>query len=489
MFFKQSKTSLNIHNSNKSNKSSNLNINTPVINNTNNSTIPTLSEHLKTFYMIKPIQEHNAKNLVETELTKFYKTQEKDYFTEVSNIRFGKLSKPIIKTKKELKTVPYSYVGPLDLFCSTSHFCRQSPMKRQSTIVSSSTGRKRSHTGSNKEVVDNRQYIDNKALTNYYESINQKINGKNLKQYNKTILLSKLPLPIKKSLINQERMINSYNNVKNKRQKIEKVIIKKTKKNNGEDLLGSTSTKFQDTMQEKNIVDNNLKNDFKYKDNFWNITLRNKTSDGKYEKKGYINVGDNYDPRYIFFDINLKNEFIKNLSNCGKKKINNSLKKKEKFNKKESKSEIKLKIKNDKFLNFVSDENFHEPKTIKDLERFYNIKDLEIKGRNLLTVEAEREKKIRGRKLFYTKQNINELYIKEEKLKLQNNQNNLLNSHNNQNDIKNLYNHKNGINVPINKEKLLDDRMFAKNCNIKDFYKNLNLDTKCGNLINSLKDS
>ena len=129
--------------------------------------------------------------------------------------------------------------------------------------------------------------------------------------------------------------------------------------------------------------------DNKYRDNLWNITLRNLPHKGKYEKVGYINVGNNYEPRYTFFNINNTIEY---------------------FNNPRYRSEERKKVKN--ILSNLNENNYNL-KINQNLKIFQSIKDLEINGKNLLDVEEKRETEAKGRKIIYKRKELDYLLYKQ----------------------------------------------------------------------------
>ena len=112
--------------------------------------------------------------------------------------------------------------------------------------------------------------------------------------------------------------------------------------------------------------------DNKYRANLWNITFRNLPREGKYEKVGYINVRNNYEPRYTFFNINNSIEY---------------------FNSPRYRSEERKKIKN--ILSNLNENNYNL-KINQNLKIFQSIKDLEIKGK--IFIRCGRKKRNRSKR-------------------------------------------------------------------------------------------
>ena len=98
---------------------------------------------------------------------------------------------------------------------------------------------------------------------------------------------------------------------------------------------------------------------------------------------------NNYEPGYTFFNINNSIEY---------------------FNSPRYRSEERKKIKN--ILSNLNENNYNL-KINQNLKIFQSIKDLEIKGKNLLDVEEKRETEAKGRKIIYKRKELDYLLYKQ----------------------------------------------------------------------------
>ena len=279
-----------------------------------------------------------------------------------------------------------------------------------------------------KEFSDNFQLIDNKMLHSYYDNIRNRILKHKNKSTKNAIILKKIPFPIRESLIQQENVFKRALKNKKVNNKLKNYLKTKSHKDNDKDLLLNKLDDFQSKTQEKIIINKNITNDIKYRDNFWNITLRNPLVNGKYERLGYLNVGTILHPYYTLFNLNKNIEFIKN-----------------------PKSEKKIR-------QTITDLNeaTHMPKTKEQLYHLNSMKSLEVDGKNLLNFEIERESKLKGKIILYNRKNPEYLYMKEKG-----------------------YNNTNNANKTFeNLKEIANNKIFGNNYNIKDFYKHLNLTSK-----------
>ena len=162
-------------------------------------------------------------------------------------------------------------------------------------------------------------------------------------------------------------------------------------KDNVSDLLINKSKNFDKKNQELSIIDKNITDDNKYRDNLWNITLRNGAINGKYEKDGYLNVGNKYHPMFTIFKINKNIEYFSNpryeRSKTGEN-VNNK-------------------------LYLTLNENNYNLKIKNNLNVLNTIKNLEINGKNLLDTEDKRESEIKGKKILYNKHDLDYLFFKQ----------------------------------------------------------------------------
>ena len=347
---------------------------------------------------IKNLKDHKYKDKIRNILAKYKKEQEKNYFFTLKNISLGKASQSPSQSMKKFydknnNLIPYSYVGPPNLF-TLQHSIKKSTVRPSSILMSKLKGTNSlsisrfEKSKQNKDLlINNHQIIDNILLKNYYNEIRQRISKE--KKENKNKLLTSFPFPIKKSLINQEKIFKKLIKEKKLKNNMQEKLKKKSNKRNNEELLMNKNNLFDLKNEEFSIIDKNLTIDNKYRDNLWNITLRNLPHKGKYEKVGYLNVGNNFEPRYTFFNINRTIEYFNNPRNKSEEhKIN-------------------------KNILYNLNENNYNLKINQNLKILESIKDLEIKGKNLLDVEEKRETEAKGRKILYKRKELDYLLYKQ----------------------------------------------------------------------------
>ena len=384
--------------------------------------------------LIRSLKDFRGKDGIKQILNDYKKRQEKDYFTYERAISLGSIGKKK-KYDKENNLLPYSYVGPADIF---------TPIKKTKTLnnntiniskvtrnSSTSSVKKTKHVFNNSN--ENFQFVDNKSLRYYYEDIKKRINDQKNKKLEQKSLLIKLPRAIRKSLNDQENIFLKQAKTKRSSDKLEDYLKVKAHKESKNDLLMNKSNDFQNTMQEKIIVNKNITEDVKYRDNFWTVTLRNPIINGQYEKVGYLNVGNKYEPMFTLFNLNNNIEYVKNPKGKNKSISYKDL-----------------------------DENSHFPKTKQDLLHLNNIRSLKINGKNLLDLEINRENKIKGKKILYNKRNIEFMYDKEVSSNTPN---------------------KTAFIESYNFNDLSNNRVFADNFSMRDYYKGLNLTSKYSNSV------
>ena len=232
---------------------------------------------------------------------------------------------------------------------------------------------------------------------------------------------------IRNNLYKQELLFKKIKKEKQLKKISEENIKTKSKKNNIKDLLINKSSKYNQKNLEFSILDKNMNTENKYRNNFWNITLRNNSHYGKFEKLGYFNVGNKFEPTYTYFNMNKNLEFFmtpkKNQTDDGKKVLH--------------KKNLSLNI----------DDNLYSLKTRKNLKFLEHLRTLEVDGKNLLNLEEAREKKIKGNKILYKNEYLEYLYNKK-------------------------------INKLKFSDGVYDDKIFAKNYTKIDFMKNINLNLK-----------
>ena len=283
--------------------------------------------------------------------------------------------------------------------------------------------RKNKKVQNDKYLNDCYQIIDNKILHSYYNDIKNRVCNKKNRTVNNKIIFKKIPFPIRKCLINQENVFKTELKNKNIDNRLNRKLLLKSFKNEN-DLLINRIRDFQIKTQEKIIMNKNLTNDLKFRDNYWNITLRNPLINGKYEKAGYLNIGTDIDPKFTTFNINKNLEFIKN-----------------------PKSENK-----NYYTITDANELNHRVNAKQELKHLNSLKSIEIKGKNLLNFEIERESKLRGKIILYNKKNVEYLYLKEKEY--------------------------NGDKRKENMREIDDSRVFGNNYNKRDFYKNQNINSR-----------
>ena len=387
---------------------------------------------LRKMCLIRSLKDFSGKDEVKPILDNYEKRQQTNYFSYETAISLGSIF-PKKKYDKENNLLPHSYVGPSDIFSPTkkSKITSSSNNPKVPRNVSTSFVKKTKHSYINSN--DNFQFIDNMHLRSYYEDIKKRINDQKNKERDKKYLLIKLPYAIRKSLNNQENIFIKAAKTKRTIDRLEDYLKNKAHKDSKNDLLMNKSNDFQTTNQEKTIINKNITEDVKYRDNFWNVTLRNPMINGQYEKKGYLNIGNKYEPMFTLFNLNNNIEFVKDPKNKNRSSSFNNL-----------------------------DEDSHYPKTKQDLLRLSNIKSLKINGKNLLDYEMNRENKIKGKKILYNKRNIEYMYNKE---------------------IGNNMTNKISFTENINSNDLSNNRVFANNFDIKDYYKGVNLSSKYSNSV------
>ena len=401
------------------------------IDETNNSK-PQKIKKLNIIHRLKEFQE-NAKV---TQLLKDYaKRQEKDYFLTQNNIKFGKINSISKKSEQNFSPEPFSYQNNL----KKSNTLRSNSLLKYKSNVSISSGKIKNKdlNSINKNII-----IDNKYLKNYYNDIRKRISEEKQKKEDNYKLLLDVPYGVRKSLINQENIF--MKSMKN--QQIEKnlqlKIKNKCKKNNINELLINKSKNFDKKYQNYTIIEKNISEDNRYRDNLWYITLRNLPIHGKYEKIGYLNVGNNFQPMYTFFNINKTIEYFNNPQH--------------------QRNKIEEKKSNKLYLS-LNEDNYNL-KIKSNLNFLNNIKTLELTGKNLLDVEDKRESEIKGKKIIYKKKDLDKMLYKKRIV---------------ENDINNIDgNHR----FPkTNIDKIYEEKIFVRNYKKKDFYKNANLTSKYSN--------
>ena len=392
--------------------------------------------------VIKNLKDHKDRDIIQS-LLEDYKNEEKaNYFHTQSNISLGKIitnNNRKILSDKNYRLDPYLNSGFGMHNYGRKQTWKQNKIKSSTSLTISRIEKQKQ---SNKELLNanNHHSIDNKSLKNYYNEIRQRISEEKNAQKDKYQLLTEVPFPIRKSLIDQENIFRKLMKEKKIENSIQEKLVKKSNRENNRDLLINKSESYDKKNQELSIIDKNLTIDNKYRDNLWNITLRNLPYKGKYEKVGYINVGNNYEPKYTFFNINKTFEYFNN----------------PRYDRNRNQVYNKYKKKND--LYSTLNEDNYNLKTRQKLNLLERIKDLEINGKNLLDVEDKRETEIKGKKIIYKKEDLDYLLFKQKD--------------------------KSKSNIDKEKEMKLildsiyEEKTYYRNYKKNDFFKNTNLTSK-----------
>ena len=412
-----------------------------------------IPQEIRKINIIKKLKEYKDQNKIIPFLQEYNKKQESDYFMTPNNIKIGRINP--IKQKfydKNNNLIPYSFVGPPHIFNSSNNNKRFSVIRQNSMMknkYNNSLSTSRFEKSKNKESlkINKNHTIDNKSLKNYYNEIRQRIAEDKKKNEDRYKLLIQVPFGIRKSLINQENIFSKIMREKRLKKIMQEKIIKKCNKESISDLLINKSIKFDEKYQKYSIIEKNITCDNKYRDNLWNITLRNPKINGKYEKVGYINIGDNFRPTYTFFNLNQNIEYFNNP--------------RYERNKTEEK-------KNNKLYSDLN-ENKYNLKVKNNLNLLNSLENLEIKGKNLLNIEDNRESEIKGKKIFYNKHDLDILEMKQKDKSRNDREFNIM--------------------ARFTLDDIYEDKTFAKNYKKNDFYKNANLTSKySNNIYNLIKD-
>ena len=389
----------------------------------------------KNLNIIRKLKDYEDKEKVTLQLDEYNKKQESDYFLSQNNIKLGKL---YTDTSKNGNPFTYSVQSPkknnfqnqrrqivLNDNSYNSYSNALSLFKRSLSISSRKVNRYVTNTDSSN--TSKKNIIDNVDLKKHFNDIRQRINDYKNKKLHKKNIFSEVPLNIRKSLYKQEKLFKKILKEKTLKKFNEENIKIKTKKPDIKDLLINKSSHFNQKNLEFSILDKNLNKDTKYRNNLWNITLRNYSQNGKYEKLGYYNVGNKYEPRYTFFNMNKNLEYFTNPSKT--------------FNDYDNKNLYQ------KSLSLNIDDNLYNLKTRQNLQVLSSIQDMEISGKNLLDFEEAREKKIKGNKILHKNEYLEYLFNKK-------------------------------INKGKGPDGLYENKIFARNYNVLDFMKNKNLNYK-----------
>jgi hypothetical protein len=395
----------------------------------------TIPNHLyKNISLIKKLEDYADKEKVEFLLSEYNKKQEKEYFLTQKNIKLGKIYTDTKKTSNPLtylsspKKSPHQSQRRQNFLSENSYGSYSNAMnlyKRSGSLSSRKLNRLITNIETSNALKKN--VIDNIELKRHFNDIRQRINDiRYQKRYRKKIFVE-IPINIRKSLYKQEKIFKKIKKEKNNLKINEKNIKQRTKIVDSNDLLINKSSNYNLKNLEISILDKNLNNENKYNNNLWNISLRNKKQNGKYENLGYLNVGNKYEPRYTFFNMNRNIEYFSLPEKSKTENIKNNL--------------------NKKNISINIDDNLYKLKTRQNLHFLKNLKYLEINGENLLDFEESREKKIKGNKILHKNEYLEYLYNKK-------------------------------LNKAKTFEPLYEEKIFAKNYNKLDFMKNSNLNSK-----------
>jgi len=395
----------------------------------------TIPNHLyKNISLIKKLEDYADKDKVEFLLSEYNKKQEKEYFLTQKNIKLGKIYTDTKKTSNPLtylsspKKSPHQSQRRQNFLSENSYGSYSNAMnlyKRSGSLSSRKLNRLITNIETSNALKKN--VIDNIELKRHFNDIRHRINDiRYQKRYRKKIFVE-IPINIRNSLYKQEKIFKKMKKEKNNLKINEKNIKQRTKIVDSNDLLINKSSNYNLKNLEISILDKNLNNENKYNNNLWNISLRNKKQNGKYENLGYLNVGNKYEPRYTFFNMNRNIEYFSLPEKSKTENIKNNL--------------------NKKNISINIDDNLYKLKTRQNLHFLKNLKYLRINGENLLDFEESREKKIKGNKILHKNEYLEYLYNKK-------------------------------LNKAKTSEPLYEEKIFAKNYNKLDFMKNSNLNSK-----------
>ena len=406
----------------------------------------TIFQKPKKLNIILNLKNHKEKDRIKKILTEFTKKQKNDYFLKQNNIFIGKINLRKTFFDKNNKLIPYSFVGPASQFSQISKSKQNNKQKNFNSLSTSRIEKQRN----TKDLTNgnNTQIIDNIVLKSYFDEIRKKISTDSEKKRDRNKLLNKVPSSVKKRLICQENIFRRNNQQKKIEKLIEERLKKKTKRHNLSDLLMNRSKDYNSKNQEITIMEKCITNGNKFKNNMWNITLRNPRINGKYEEVGYLNIRDKYDPLYTLFNINSNISFFNKPILTPNKRI--------KLHNKNNERKIN-EYSNKKIASFNGD--IYDLKTKHNLKILDSIKNLEVSGKSLLDVEEKRESKIKGKKILYNRQEFELMHFKQ-RLKAKNKK------------------YKSDIEMPININDIYKEKIFAINYHEKDIFKNANLTSK-----------
>ena len=381
-----------------------------IIPNINSKKFPENKAHkIKIIHSLNHVKEkERIKKLIE-----IYNTNNTtNYFYTEPNIILGKQPKgPRMNNKSELK--PYSYVGPSDLFQTkrrdiprqiskninvnnvNKNDSSKSLISKTSETGSRNVGRKKTRKGTtltsstkvNYNNINNNTYklIDDKSLQNIYSKIKERIDKNKKRNYSNLTQHKKLGHSIfynssknffnvvNKNLNFQEEVLKNHTLMNKTRNELQKYLANKIHRKKKELIMNTTDDIFMKMLKIKQKEKNKTITD-KFGENSWNITLRNEMKNGIFDKVGFENVGNKYEPMYTFFSLQTETEF---------------------YNKPFYKQSRIKKI-------FVDKENIGKKL------------DLEVNGKNLLDVESKRETGFKGKKILYKDGEVDLLFYRKQ---------------------------------------------------------------------------
>lgn len=274
--------------------------------------------------LVKTLKNSDEKKKICKIINNFYEKEKEDYFNlnNKNKIIIGKISHGP-KYDKNRNLIPYSFVGPTDLFPSVlrspNQLSKQITKKITKSINTNESNQKslKHSTISELKKLQNQSHnyykiIDDKNLINYYKNIGKRIKSES------NIDGIDVPELIKKSLSEQQKFLKTYENINKKEYKLNKKLRKKCHKNSS-DLLSVKSNHYQYKAQEALYHDTGVRTmrDFCQKEKLWKITLRNPLSQkGNYELKGYANSGQYINNLFAIFNINKDKKYFHNHKYC-----------------------------------------------------------------------------------------------------------------------------------------------------------------------------
>ena len=333
--------------------------------------------------VIKNLRTHPYYNEIKPLITEYNERQKEDYFLTDENISVGKLNfgqNKIfdIKLPKSPEGKKYN-IKRKDGQHTSKNIIRN-------VLPLSSTSIEQIKQTNEEFKVNRNHYIDNISLKSYYNNIRKKIyNLKRMKKENIN-LLTQLPNVVRKSLEKQENIIKKAN----KRNKFYENLLGNMKKNNFNELLMNKSKNFNIKYSKNTIIDKNRTLNNKFKDNLWNVTLRNIPKNGTYEKIGFFNIGTKYNPSFTLFNINQKVEYF---SDPNYNRINSE-------------------VNEENLISYLPKDKYN-PKLKNNLHILNSINKIKLKGENLLNLEDNRETKTPCNKILLNKNEIDLLVSKQ----------------------------------------------------------------------------